>query len=140
MSAQSKRNTEETSEEWADPGTLKGLLVGLWQTTLAGVIIALAFLIVVLNDTLPPFSADPGIVAYLGGVCGIGIGIGSLLQYYRSTPSEWRTDIRWQAASLIGFAVAFIAFFAFVPAMGVLAALGYLAGRLLMHICLYAAS
>ena len=139
MSSRSKENTAETSKEW-DPGTLKGLLAGLWQTTLAGVLIVLMLLLVLLADALPPFPDDPSMVAYLGGVCGIVYAIGFLVQYHRGTRSGWWTDTRLKVASLIGLAVAFVALFAFVPAMGVLAAFGYLAGRLLTLIYLYAAN
>jgi len=139
MSAQSEGNTAETSKEW-DPGTLKGLLAGLWQTTLAGVLIVITLLLVLVAGALPSFSDDLSMVSYLGGVCGIVYATGFLVRYHRGTRSGWWTDTRLNIASRTGLAVTFVALFAFVPATGMLAAFGYLAGRLLTLIYLYAAN
>ncbi|PSQ16537.1 hypothetical protein BRC99_00955 [Halobacteriales archaeon QS_7_69_60] len=115
MRTESKRETTGPSEKWLDPGTRKGLLFGLLRTTIAAAIIALS------------------------GIGGFVVSAGSLVRYRGGTPPEWRTDLRWRTAIYAGVAVAFLVLFATLPATAVIAGLGYLVGRLVTHVVLYAA-
>jgi hypothetical protein len=139
MRAESKGETTDPSEKRLDPGTRKGLLFGLLRTAIAAAIIALSFVLVILVGVLPPFPADPGTVVNLGGIGGFAVGAGSLVQYRGGTPPEWRTDLRWRTVTYAGFTVAFLILFATLPAMAVIAGLGYLVGRSVTHVALYAA-
>ena len=67
------------------------------------------------------------------------VGAGSLVQYRGGTPPEWRIDLRWRTVIYAGFAVAFLILFATLPATAVIAGLGYLVGRSMAHVVLYAA-
>ena len=127
------------SEKWLNPGTRKGLLFGLLRTAITGAIIALSFVLMILTGVLPSFPADPGTVVNLSGIGGFVVGAGSLVQYRGGTPPEWRTDLRWRTVIYAGFTAAFLILFATLPAAAVIAGLGYLVGRLVTHVVLYAA-
>ena len=139
MGIESRGETTGPSEKCLDPGTRKGLLFGLLRTAITAAIIALSFVLVILVGVLPPFPADPGTVVNLSGIGGFAVGAGSLVRYRGGTPPEWRTDLRWRTVIYAGVAVAFLVLFATLPATAVIAGLGYLVGRLVTHVVLYAA-